>query len=103
MKIKKGDKVIVVQGRDKLKMGVVERVYEKSDKLLVKGINLYKKHVKKSEAFPKGGIVEVERPLTAGKVMIVCPKCKKRARISYKLNTKGNRERVCRQCKQVIK
>jgi large subunit ribosomal protein L24 len=103
MKIKKGDKVIVIQGRDKLKSGVVERVYEKSDKLLIKGINLYKKHVKKSEAFPKGGIVEVERSLIASKVMLVCPKCKKRARVSYKIDNKGNRQRVCRQCKQVIK
>jgi large subunit ribosomal protein L24 len=63
MKIKKGDKVKVIYGKDKGKEGVVEKVYQKANKVLIPGINLYKKHIKKNEKMPQGGIIEVPRPL----------------------------------------
>ncbi len=103
MKIRVKDKVIVISGKDKGREGIVERVYPASKMLLVKGVNLYKKHVKKSEAFPKGGVVEVERPLAACKVMFVCPNCKEKTRLSYQLDAKGNKKRICKKCKQIIK
>ncbi len=103
MKIKKADQVKVVLGKDKGRVGVVEKIYPKSHKLLVKGINMYKKHVKKSESFPKGGIVELNRPILDNKVMLVCPNCKEKTRVGYTLNSKQQKQRLCRKCQKVIK
>jgi large subunit ribosomal protein L24 len=103
MKIKKGDQVKVILGKDKGREGVVEKTYAKSNKLLVKEINVYKKHVKKSEAFPKGGIVNVNRPIYASKVMLICPNCKEKTRVSYLEKGKGQKQRICCKCKKVIK
>ena len=102
MKIRIKDQVQVILGKDKGRTGEVEKTYNKSGKLVVKGINMYKKHVKKSEAFPKGGIVEINRPILANKVMIICPNCKQKARVGYIVSEKG-KQRICRKCQKVIK
>ena len=101
MKIKKGDKVKIVTGKDKGKDGVVERVYPLQNKILIPGINIYKKHVKKSEKMPQGGIVELPRSLDISKVMLICPKCSKQTRIGYKVEAK-HKVRICRKCKNTI-
>ena len=101
MKIKKGDKVKVIAGKDKGREGTVERVYGKQNKALILGVNIYKRHLKKSEKYKEGGIVDVPRPLDAAKVMLICPKCKKLARIGYSLE-KGKRFRICKKCKSKI-
>ncbi len=101
MKIKKNDKVTVQTGKDRGKQGVVEKVYPKQNTVLVTGVNLYKKHVRKSEQMPKGGIVEVPRPLNISKVGVVCPHCKKTVKIGYHIET-GKKQRVCRKCKTII-
>lgn len=102
MKIRIKDQVQVILGKDKGRIGEVERTYPKSNKIVVKGINMYKKHVKKSESFPKGGIVEINRPILANKVMIICPNCKQKARVGY-LTTDKHKQRICRKCQKVIK
>ncbi len=97
MKIKKGDKVKVIYGKDRGREGKVERVYKNSRRVLIPGINIYKKHVKKSDQFPQGGVVELPRPLDVSKVMFVCPKCKSPARLGY--DFKGDRKvRICKKC-----
>ncbi len=101
MKIVKGDKVKVVYGKDKGREGKVEIVYKKQNKVLIEGINIYKKHVKKSEQTPKGGIVEMPRALDVSKVVIICPKCSKPTRISIK-REKGKKKRICKKCKSTI-
>jgi len=101
MKIRKGDKVKVIYGKDKGKEGMVERVYRKQNKVLIFGVNLYKKHVKKSEQFPNGGIIEVPRPLDVSKVMLICPKCKKPTRVGFKKEDK-KKFRFCKKCKSKI-
>lgn len=88
-------------GKDKGKDGVVERVYSLRNALFVPGLNLYKKHVKKSEKVPQGGIVDVPRLIEASKVMLVCPKCGKTARIGYVVKS-GKKSRICKQCEKVI-
>ncbi|MEI6532254.1 MAG: 50S ribosomal protein L24 [Candidatus Roizmanbacteria bacterium] len=70
MKLKKGDKVTIITGKDKGRDGVIDRVYKKSRKVLIQGINIYKKHVKKSEQMPQGGVVELPRPILACKVKL---------------------------------
>jgi large subunit ribosomal protein L24 len=101
MKIKKNDKVTIQTGKDRGKQGVVEKVYPKQNTILVTGVNLYKKHVRKSEEMPKGGIVEVPRPLDVSKVGVVCPQCKKTVRIGYQIEA-GKKQRICRKCKSII-
>jgi len=101
MKIKKGDKVKLIYGKDKGKEGVVEKVYQKANKVLIPGINLYKKHIKKNEKMPQGGIIEVPRPLAVSKVMLICPKCKKPSRVGF-LKERKKKFRVCRKCKSKI-
>jgi len=101
MKIKKGDKIKVITGKDKGRDGVVERVYIKGSKILITGINIYKKHIKKNEKMPQGGTVEVPRPLDVAKVILVCPKCKKTTRVGYVIE-QGKKFRVCKKCKSKI-
>lgn len=101
MKIRKNDTVIVIKGKDKGKQGAVERVYDGKNTVLVKAVNVYKKHVKKSEQFPNGGIIEVNRPLSVGNVMLLCPSCKKQTRVGY-LVEGGKKQRLCRKCKKVV-
>lgn len=101
MKIKKGDKVKIVAGKDNGREGTVQKVFEKQNTVLVPGVNLYKKHVRKSDQMPKGGVVEMPRPLQAGKVMLVCPKCKKMTRIGYSVEN-GKKTRICKKCKSAI-
>ncbi|MBI2641251.1 50S ribosomal protein L24 [Candidatus Roizmanbacteria bacterium] len=101
MKIKKGDKVKVIYGKDKGKDGIVERVYAKSEKILLRGINIYKKHIKKNEKMPQGGVVEIPRPLEVSKVLLVCPKCGKTTRVAYEI-VKGNKVRICKKCKSKL-
>lgn len=101
MKIKKGDLVKVMVGKDKGKTGKVERVYPKQNKVLIPGINLYKKHIKKNEKLPQGGVIELPRPLDASKVMLVCPSCQKPTRVGYQVTGK-KKHRICRRCDQKI-
>lgn len=99
MKIKKGDKVIVLSGKDRNKTGVVERVITKTGEVIVAGANQVKKHVKASQKFPSGGVVEVERPMPISKVQVVCPSCGKKTRVGFE--TKGTEKvRVCKKCQK---
>lgn len=101
MKIKKGDKVKITAGKDKGREGKIERVYEKKAQVLISGINLYKKHVKKSEKMPQGGVVEVPRPLDVSKVMLLCPKCGKTTRVGYQVDKK-EKIRICKKCESKL-
>jgi len=101
MKIKKGDKVKVIYGKDKGRNGVVEKVYPKSNKVLIANINVYKRHVKKSEQMPKGGIIDVPRPLDVEKVMLVCSKCGKATRVGFRVE-KDKKIRICKKCESKI-
>jgi large subunit ribosomal protein L24 len=101
MKIKKGDKVKIISGKDKGREGKVERVLAKSGKIVIPGINLYKRHIKKNDKMPQGGIVDLPRPIAANKVMLVCPKCKKPTRVGYLVNNK-KKVRICRRCQSKL-
>lgn len=69
-KFKKGDKVIITSGKDKGKKGEITIVLPKKDRVVVKGINIYKKHVKPTDNKP-GGVIEIERPLPTAKIMLL--------------------------------
>lgn len=101
MKIIKGDHVKVLIGKDKNREGEVVRVFAKKGTVVVKGINLFKKHVKGSQNQP-GRIVEKERPMLASKVSLICPSCHKTARVGYQIDKQGEKYRICKKCKMLI-
>lgn len=101
MKFKKGDTVIVTIGKDKGKRGKVERVYPGLGSVLVGGVNLVKRHVKKRDEKNPGGIIDMGRPLLIGKVALVCPSCGKPTRVGYVV-AGGDKERICRKCGKKI-
>jgi len=100
MKIKIGDTVKIIAGKDKGRTGKVEKVMPKSNKVIVPEINLYKKHVKGNQGI-KAGVYDVPRPLNVAKVALICPNCKKETRVNYKF-IKDEKLRICAKCKKEI-
>ncbi len=97
MKLRKGDKIKVTAGKDRGKGGVVERVWPKTNKVSVAGVNIFKRHLKPRGQGQKGGIIDVPRPMPESNVALICPKCQQATRVGYKLTTK-EKVRVCRKC-----
>lgn len=100
MKIRVGDIVKVQRGKDAGRSSVVEKVYPKTGKILIKGVNEVKRHLKVNDK-GEGGIVTVNRPLDVSKVMVVCPECGKTTRVGFKL-TDGKKSRYCKKCLKSI-
>lgn len=99
MKIKKGDNVLVLSGKDSGKTGKVLKVLVKGNRLLVEGVNFKKKHVRPKKSGEKGQIVDVLSAFDASNVKIVCSKCGKAARIGYRIEG-GKKQRICKKCGQ---
>ena len=85
MKLKKGDNVIVLAGNDKGKTGEVLEVIPSTEKVIVKGVNIRKKHTKARKAGEEGGIKSAEYPVHSSKLNVICPKCQKATRVGYKV------------------
>jgi large subunit ribosomal protein L24 len=100
MKLRKGDKVVVIAGKDKGKEGVIDRVYDKSNTVLIQDINMVKKHVRKSEEMPQGGIIDMPKPINASNVML--KDGKSMSRVGYQ-NKDGKKVRVAKKSKTVLK
>ena len=100
--VKKGDKVKVISGKDKNKIGKVLVVTPKTGKVIVEGVNVATKHTKARRQGETGGIIKQEAPIYASKVMYVCDKCGKAARIGKKVLEDGSRVRYCKKCNEVI-
>jgi len=94
MKLKVGDQVRVVLGKDSGKVGKIEKVLPAKFAVVVTGVNVYKKHVKKTGKDQPGQILELTKPLNVAKVQLICPKCHKLTRV--------NKSRVCVKCKKTI-
>lgn len=102
LRIKKGDNVVVLSGKDRDKKGRVISVLTKKDQIIVEGINIRKKHQKPTRKYPQGGIIEKEGPIPTCKAMLICPKCDKPTRIGARILEDGKKVRVCKKCKEVI-
>ena len=102
MRLKRGDTVLVIAGKDKGRKGKIEKAYPKQNKVLVQGLNVYKKHLKAQSKEKPGGIIEFSRPLPVSKVMLICPKCKKPTKVGYLFDRKGKKHRVCKKCQEFI-
>jgi len=100
MKIKKGDKVVVTAGKDKNRQGSVDRVYKKEKKALIPGINMFKKHVKKTGQ-KESGIISFAKPINIANIALICPECSKKTRVGYTFINK-DKKRICKKCKKII-
>jgi len=102
MKLRKGDNVIVLSGNDKGKTGEILEIIPSTQKVIVKGVNIRKKHVKPRKAGEEGGIIPSEYPIHSSKVNVVCPKCGKASKIGYVIED-GKKVRVCKKCGAKLK
>lgn len=102
MKIRKGDTVKILTGKDKGKKGRVLKVMPKENKLIVEGLNLFYKHVRPRREGEKGQRIQFPAPLHVSKVMLICPKCSKPTRVGYKILADGKKVRWCRKCGEII-
>jgi large subunit ribosomal protein L24 len=101
MKLKKGDSIKVVKGKDKGKEGKIDQVFPKVGKVLVPNVNLYKRHMKARSQNKPSEIVTLTKPLPEENVVLVCPKCHKTTRVGYKTEKKV-KARICRKCNSEI-
>jgi large subunit ribosomal protein L24 len=100
-KILSGDEVIVLRGKNKGERGRVRQNMPREDKLLVEGINIVRKHIARGRA-RQAGIVEVEAPMHASKVMLICPSCQEATRVGFRRTDGGEKVRFCKKCDAVI-
>jgi large subunit ribosomal protein L24 len=97
VKIKKGDRVQVLAGKDKGKQGTVMRAYPSQGKVIVEGVNVAKKHQKPTRMTMQGGIIDKDMPMPVSNVAIVCSKDGP-TRIGYRFDPNGEKFRICRKC-----
>ncbi len=101
MKLRKNDEVKVTRGKDAGKTGKIIRVLGKEGKVVVEGVNQYKRHTKARTQGQKSEIVTITKPLPVANLLFLCPKCKEPARLGF-TNVKGAKERICKKCGKSI-
>ncbi len=103
MNIGKGDRVEVIAGKDKGKQGNIRYGIPSANKVVVAELNVVKKHVKKGDPKRRPGIIDVEMPIDASNVMLVCPECGAKTRVAYRLLEDGKTKvRYCKKCNETI-
>ncbi len=100
-KIKKGDTVLVVKGKDKGKKGKVIKVIPKEARIIVEGVNLVKKHLKPKRVGEKGKIVEIPAPLSWVNVRLICPSCSKPTKVGFRFEGE-KKVRYCKKCNKSL-
>ncbi len=107
MNIHKNDQVKVITGNARGKSGKVLKVFRETNRVIVEGVNIIKRHVKPTAKNPQGGVVQKEASINVSNVMVVCPKCSKQARIGHKSvqDTVSGRKktmRICKKCEEMF-
>jgi large subunit ribosomal protein L24 len=102
LKVKRNDMVYVIAGRDKGKKGKVLRLISGEHRVIVEGINLVKKHKRRTQTDQQGGIVSLESPIEASNLMLLCKHCNRPVRVGLKTLNDGTKMRFCKKCKEVI-
>ena len=98
LKIKKGDQVQVLTGKDRGAKGTVTRVIPATGKVIVDGVNVAKKHQRATKATMQGGIIDRDMPIPVANVALICSSCGKPTRVGYKVDGDGTKVRVCKKC-----
>jgi len=102
LKIKKGDTVQIIKGKDRSKKGKVLKFFLSEKKALVEGVNLAKKHKRRSRDDQKGGIISIETPISISNLMLVCKQCGRATRVGFTQLKDGTKSRICKSCKEVV-
>lgn len=100
MKLKKGDEVKVIRGKDKGKTGKIEKVFSKT-KVLIANVNQYKRHLKRRSEKQPSEIITITKPLPIYNVSLICPECKLATRVGFKIE-RDQKTRICKKCGKVI-
>lgn len=101
MKIKKGDTVLITNGKDNGKTGKVTKSLPSKNKVVIAGLNLAKKHSRPNRKNPRGGIIDLFMPVSVSNVLVICPRCNKTTRVEYKI-TEKSKLRVCKKCHESL-
>ena len=101
MKLKKGDNVLIISGKDKGRKGKISNIFPGDGKIVVEGLNIHKKHTKPKRQGQKGAIVEVAAPLDVSCAKFICAKCTKAVRVGYRV-TPEKKYRVCKKCGEEV-
>jgi large subunit ribosomal protein L24 len=102
VKIRKGDTVVIIAGKDSGKKGKVRRALPDEDRVIVEGLNMIKRHSRARRATRQAGIIELEAPIHVSNVMLICDKCGNPTRIGYRFLDDGKKVRICSSCREVI-
>jgi len=101
-KIRRDDTVQVIQGEDTGKKGRVLKIFPEEKRALVEGINLVKKHKRKTQQDQQGGVVSIEKPITISKLKLFCKNCNHPTRVGFRILKDGTKSRFCKSCNEVI-
>lgn len=101
MKIKKGDTVAIIKGKDRGKTGKVLRVFGRENKVFVEGVNMKKRHTRPRKAGQKGEIITISHPLALANMMLVCNHCGKKTRVGYRVSG-AQKMRICKKCEREL-
>ena len=99
-RVKKSDQVVVLSGKDRGKRGKVLSIAPAFGRVTVEGLNLVKRHMRRSQVNPQGVILSKENPLPMDRVAPICPRCNRGVRVGFKLQQDGAKVRVCRRCQE---
>jgi len=102
MKIKKGDKVKILAGKDKGKTGKVLQVFSGRNKISIEGVNLLFKNMRPKKQGEKGQRIQFPAPMAVSNIVLLCPKCGQAARIGHKILESKKKVRICKKCKEII-
>lgn len=102
MKLKKGDKVLVISGKDKGKTGKVTKALPRFRKIVVEEVNIKKKHQRSKKEGQKGQVIQIAMPVDVSVVKFICSKCEKAVRLGYKTSESGKKVRICKKCESEI-
>ena len=102
LKIKKNDRVKIVQGKDRDKVGKVLRIDPAKSRIFVEGVNIIKRHKRQKSQSQPGGIISKEGPINISNVKVICPNCGKPARLGFMIKDSGEKVRICKKCGQQV-
>lgn len=97
MKIKKGDQVLIISGKDRGRKGKIIKALPRENKVIIEGMNIKKKHIRPKRQGEKGQIAEIPGPISISNIKLICPKCGKPCRIGYRVTEKA-KYRICKKC-----
>ncbi len=102
IRIKKNDKVMVISGKEKGKVGKILKVFPEKNRVIVEKVNYIKRHTRPGGKVSKGGIIEKEAPLHVSNVKLICGKCTDPVRVGYQRQPDGKTLRICKKCGEIL-